>query len=256
VTYHLGVDLGTTFVAAALSVDSKAEMFTLGDRSVVTPAVVYLREDGQMVTGEAANRRASSSPERVGREFKRRLGDPTPVMLGGTPHSATDLLGVLLRDVLLKVTETEGVPPQAVVLTHPANRGGFRRGLFEEVPRLAGLVETVTITEPEAAAAHYAATRDLDTGETVAVYDLGGGTFDVTVLRKSPGGVEIVGTPEGIEVWAASTSTTRCSSTSTMSPVERSASSIPASTAASWPWPGCARTAYSQRSPSRSTARP
>jgi len=199
VAYHLGVDLGTTFVAAAVSSGPQVEMFTLGDRSVVTPAVVYLREDGAMVTGEAAQRRSLSDPERAGREFKRRLGDPTPVMLGGSPHRASDLMGTLLRAVLTKVTETEGVPPHAVVLTHPANWGPFRRGLFEEVPRLAGLVETVTITEPEAAAAHYASSRDLHDGDTVAVYDLGGGTFDVTVLRKAPGGVEIVGTPEGIE---------------------------------------------------------
>jgi len=55
------------------------------------------------------------------------------------------------------------------------------------------------VTEPEAAAAHYAASRLLVDGQTVAVYDLGGGTFDATVLRKLPGGVEILGTPEGVE---------------------------------------------------------
>jgi hypothetical protein len=82
-SYSLGVDLGTTFVAAAVVRGSRVEMVTLGDRTVVTPAVVYARDDGSLVTGEAANRRAVSSPERVGREFKRRLGDPTPVMLGG-----------------------------------------------------------------------------------------------------------------------------------------------------------------------------
>jgi YVTN family beta-propeller protein len=199
VAYNLGVDLGTTFVAAAVSYPTQVEMFTLGDRSVVVPAVVYLRDDGQLVTGEAANRRAVSNPDRVCREFKRRLGDPTPVMLGGTPHAVTDLLGALLRDVLAKVTETEGGPPERVVLTHPANWGPFRRGLFEEVPNLAGLSDVTLVTEPEAAAAHYATSRRLDDGETVAVYDLGGGTFDATVLRKRPGGVEILGTPEGIE---------------------------------------------------------
>jgi YVTN family beta-propeller protein len=199
VAYNLGVDLGTTFVAAAVLYPTQVEMFTLGDRSVVVPAVVYLRDDGQLVTGEAANRRAVSNPDRVCREFKRRLGDPTPVMLGGTPHAVTDLLGTLLRDVLAKVTETEGGPPERVVLTHPANWGPFRRGLFEEVPNLAGLSDVTLITEPEAAAAHYATSRRLDDGQTVAVYDLGGGTFDATVLRKRPGGVEILGTPEGIE---------------------------------------------------------
>ncbi|WP_028923684.1 Hsp70 family protein [Pseudonocardia acaciae] len=197
--YNLGVDLGTTFVAAAIAHSTQVEMFTLGDRSVVAPAVVYVRDDGELVTGDAAGRRSVSNPDRVGREFKRRLGDPTPVMLGGAPHAVTALLGSLLRDVIGKITATEGQPPEHVVLTHPANWGPFRRGLFEEVPHLAGLPEVTLVTEPEAAAAHYAASRDLDEGEVIAVYDLGGGTFDATVLRKRAGGVEILGTPEGIE---------------------------------------------------------
>lgn len=197
--YSLGVDLGTTFVAAALASATRVEMFTLGDRSVVIPATVYLREDGTLVTGEAASLRAVSSPDRVSREIKRRLGNPTPVMLGGQPHSVTALLGTLLRDVVQKVIETEGEPPDRVVLTHPANWGPFRRALFEEVPQHAGLENPPMVTEPEAAAAHYAASRLLADGQTVAVYDLGGGTFDATVLRKLPAGVEILGTPEGVE---------------------------------------------------------
>jgi YVTN family beta-propeller protein len=199
VGYHLGVDLGTTFVAAAVAYESRVEMFTLGDRTMVTPAVVYLREDGALVSGDAAARRAVSSPDRIGREFKRRLGDPTPVMLGGTPYAVTDLLGSLLYDVVTRVTETEGAKPDSVVLTHPANWGPFRRELFDEVPETAGLTATRTVTEPEAAAAHYAASRHLADGDIIAVYDLGGGTFDATVLRKNPSGIEILGIPEGIE---------------------------------------------------------
>jgi YVTN family beta-propeller protein len=199
VGYHLGVDLGTTFVAAALATDTGVEMFTLGDRTVVTPAVVYLREDGALVSGDAAARRAVSSPDRIGREFKRRLGDPTPVILGGSPYAVTLLLGTLLHDVLSRVAETEGAKPDSVVLTHPANWGPFRRELFDEVPHVAGLTAPRMVTEPEAAAAHYAASRQLSDGEIIAVYDLGGGTFDATVLRKHPGGIEILGVPEGIE---------------------------------------------------------
>jgi YVTN family beta-propeller protein len=199
VGYHLGVDLGTTFVAAALATESRVEMFTLGDRTVVTPAVVYLREDGALVCGDAAARRSVSSPDRIGREFKRRLGDPTPVMLAGAPYAVTALLGGLLHEVLARVTEAEGAKPESVVLTHPANWGPFRRELFDEVPQLAGLTAPRTVTEPEAAAAHYAASRQLADGEVIAVYDLGGGTFDATVLRKHPGGIEILGVPEGIE---------------------------------------------------------
>jgi YVTN family beta-propeller protein len=195
----LGVDLGTTFVAAAIARESRVEMFTLGDRTVVTPAVVCARDDGSLVTGEAANRRAVSSPDRVGREFKRRLGDPTPVMLGGASHAVTSLLASLLTDAVDRVTATEGAAPEGVVLTHPANWGPYRRELFDEVPQLAGVAHARMVTEPEAAAAHYAAARHLADGDTVAVYDLGGGTFDATVLRKRAGGIDILGTPEGIE---------------------------------------------------------
>jgi actin-like ATPase involved in cell morphogenesis len=199
VGYSLGVDLGTTFVAAATASGNRVRMLTLGDRSVCVPAAVYLREDGVVITGEAALLRAMSSPDRVSQEFKRRLGNPTPVMLGGQPYAVTALLGALLSDVLKKVVETEGAPPERIVLTHPANWGPFRRTLFEEVPQYAGLENPPTVTEPEAAAAHYAASRLLTEGQTVAVYDLGGGTFDATVLRKRTEDVEILGTPEGIE---------------------------------------------------------
>lgn len=197
--YSLGVDLGTTFTAAAISDHAQAEMITLGERSVVTPSVVFVREDGVVVSGDAAARRAASAPDRAARTFKRRLGDPTPLRLAGTSYGVTELLGRQLRDVLAKITDTRGAPPEQVVLTHPANWGAFRRGLFEEVPRQAGLAGSLLITEPEAAAAHYAASRQLGTGEVVAVYDLGGGTFDATVVRKLADGVETLGTPEGVE---------------------------------------------------------
>jgi YVTN family beta-propeller protein len=199
VAYSLGVDLGTTFVAAAIARPTGVEMFTLGDRTVVMPAVAYLGEDGSLITGDAANRRSVSHPYRVGREFKRRLGDPTPVMLNGVPYDVTSLLGALLRDVLQKVIKTEGQPPERTVLTHPANWGPFRRELFDEVPLAAGLEAPQMVTEPEAAAAYYATSGRLNDSEIVAVYDLGGGTFDATAVRKQVEGLEILGTPEGIE---------------------------------------------------------
>ncbi|WP_100500913.1 Hsp70 family protein [Geodermatophilus chilensis] len=198
-TYRLGVDLGTTFVAAATAHDQSLEMAALGDRSTVMPAAVYLRDDGVLVTGDAAARRAVSHPDRVATEIKRRLGDPTPLLLGGTSHAVTDLLGALLQEVLARVSAERGGPPDEVVLTHPANWGPFRRELFEEVPRFAELSTALTVTEPEAAAAYYAATRRLAEGDVIAVYDLGGGTFDATVLQRTADGIEILGSPEGIE---------------------------------------------------------
>ena len=81
--YRLGIDLGTTYTAAALCRDGRAEMLALGDRSPVIPSVVAIREDGTVLTGEAAERRVAIEPDRVGREFKRRFGDPA--VRGGAP---------------------------------------------------------------------------------------------------------------------------------------------------------------------------
>jgi YVTN family beta-propeller protein len=197
--YSLAIDLGTSFVAAAVADDRGLEMFGLGDGSLVAPAAVFVREDGGLVTGDAAARRAVSNPDRVAQEIKRNLGNPTPVMLGGAPYAVGDLLGALLQDVLVRATDQQGAKPEVIALTHPANWGPFRRGAFEDVARSAGLADPLYTTEPEAAAAHYASTRPLDEGDVLAVYDLGGGTFDATVLRRTSHGFEIVGTPEGIE---------------------------------------------------------
>ena len=197
--YGLGVDLGTTYTAAAVVREGHVEMAPLGDRSTAMPSVILMRDEGGVLTGDAANRRAATEPDRVAREVKRRLGDPTPVLLGGTPYSAGDLMAAQLREVVAQISEREGGPPVAVRLTHPANWGPYKRELFEQVPRMAGLSDVTMITEPEAAAAHYAANERIADGTTVAVYDLGGGTFDATVLRTTGGGFEILGAPEGVE---------------------------------------------------------
>ncbi|MEV7046390.1 Hsp70 family protein, partial [Amycolatopsis sp. NPDC051061] len=197
--YGLGIDLGTTFTAAAVDSAGHVEMVTLGDRTAAIPSVVLLRADGGVLVGDAASRRAAVEPDRVAREFKRRLGDPTPVLLGGAPHSVASLMAHLLGYVVRTVAGQQGGRPDRITLTHPANWGPYKRELFEQVPRLTGIDQVGLITEPEAAAAHYAAQERLDDGAVVAVYDLGGGTFDATVLRKRGNGFEILGTPEGIE---------------------------------------------------------
>ena len=80
--YRLGVDLGTTYTAAAVGVDGRAEMLGLGIRAMQVPSVVYLLPDGGVVVGEAAEQRGASDPSRLVREFKRRVGDPVPLVVG------------------------------------------------------------------------------------------------------------------------------------------------------------------------------
>ena len=102
--YQLGVDLGTTYTAAAVGRDGRAEAVTLGASNPVMPSVVLLRADGEVIVGEVAVRRGLGEPTRVAREFKRRLGDPTPLVLGGTPYGAESLMSHLLREVVQLVT--------------------------------------------------------------------------------------------------------------------------------------------------------
>ncbi|PPK70923.1 Hsp70 family protein [Actinokineospora auranticolor] len=197
--YGLGIDLGTTFTGAAVAKGGRTSMVSLGRQAVVEPSVVYAGVDKALRTGDAAVAAGGGEPHRLARGFKRRLGDPTPLVVGGAAYSPAALLAAQLKDVLTRVTTTLGGPPESIVLTCPAVWGPYRREHFDEVPRLAGVTGAVLVTEPEAAATHYAAERRLGDGELVAVYDLGGGTFDTTILRANNGGTEIVGTPEGIE---------------------------------------------------------
>lgn len=197
--YVVGIDLGTTFTAAAVATDERAEIVSLGHTSAVVPSVVMVRADGEVLVGEAAERRAASEPSRVGREFKRRLGDPVPLVLGGTPFGAEALTANLLRSVYDRVVEQQGAPPDAVVITHPANYGEYKLDLVREAIRLADVPNTQLLSEPEAAATHYGEQDRLEVGDAVAVYDFGGGTFDAAVLRVGGAGFEILGTPEGME---------------------------------------------------------
>jgi actin-like ATPase involved in cell morphogenesis len=201
VGYSAGIDLGTTFTAAAVSrgSDDRAEIVSLGGRSASIPSVVLLRDDGTMLVGDAAERRAVLEPDRVAREFKRRLGDPTPIVLAGSPHSPEMLQAKLLRSAIDAIAQQEGGPPDGLVVTYPANWGPYKKELLAQVLRMAGLEDATTVTEPEAAAVHYASNERVEPGAIVAVYDLGGGTFDAAVLRKTEDGFEILGAPEGLE---------------------------------------------------------
>ncbi len=99
-TYQLGIDLGTTFSTAAVLREGRAEVLSLGTRSSAVPTVVLVRDDGVVLVGESAEARGVAEPDRVAREFKRRLGDPTPLVLGGAPYGAERLAAYVLEHVI------------------------------------------------------------------------------------------------------------------------------------------------------------
>ena len=197
--YSLGIDLGTTYSAAATARGDRLEIFQLGQQSATIPSIVVLRSDGEVLTGEAAEHRALAEPTRTGREFKRRLGDPTPIILGGTPYGAESLLAHLLRGIVLRVSEQLGGPPAAIALCHPASYGEYKIDLLRQAVRQADIGSVSLLTEPEAAAVDYARQERVPAGTVIAVYDFGGGTFDATILRKTETGFEQLGRPEGME---------------------------------------------------------
>ncbi|MEV1294655.1 Hsp70 family protein [Pseudonocardia sp. NPDC049635] len=216
--YLLGIDVGTTRTAAAVirSGSPAAEMVTLGDHSVDIPSVVHCAPDGSLLFGDAAERRALTEPDRVAREFKRRIGDPTPIPLGEHSFTAERLSALLAGHVVDIVSRIEGGPPDRLAVSHPASWGGHKRELFAAALAERGLAVTF-LTEPQSAALHYAANERVEGGATVAVYDLGGGTFDAAVVRKEVAGAAgitatgphdtaiggtlftLLGRPEGVE---------------------------------------------------------
>lgn len=197
--YRLAVDLGTTFTAAATISEATPVMVGLGNRAMQVPSVLFLAENGDCVVGEAAERRGATDPGRLVREFKRRLGDHVPLLVGGAAYSAETLTARMLRWVIDTTTTRMGSAPETIVCTRPANWGPYKRELFAQAVALAGVSDARHCTEPEAAAAQYAARAVMAEGERIAVYDLGGGTFDVCVVERTAAGFALLGTPDGVE---------------------------------------------------------
>jgi molecular chaperone DnaK len=198
-TYRLGVDVGTTFTAAAVANGAAPSMLGLGNRALQVPSVLYLAAEGDFLVGEAAERRGMSEPGRLVREFKRRIGDPVPLLVAGIPFSPEILTAELLRWVVHTAADRMGEQPTETIVTHPANWGPYKLEQLQQVVALADIGPSSRCSEPVAAAAQYAARTRVDPGDRLAVYDLGGGTFDACVLEQTRTGFRLLGTPEGID---------------------------------------------------------
>nr|WP_052478804.1 Hsp70 family protein [Kibdelosporangium sp. MJ126-NF4]CEL20663.1 Chaperone protein DnaK [Kibdelosporangium sp. MJ126-NF4] len=196
-TYPLGVDVGTTYTAAALWREGRVQTVPMGNRANAVPSVLFLRDDGTFLVGDAASRRGITDPDKMAREFKRRMGDDVPILVGGRGFTAHQLTGEVMKWSLARVAELQGGPPNHVVLTHPAAWGEYRKNLLVQAATQAGLREVGLLPEPVAAATWYAAQERIEPGSLIGIYDFGGGTFDASVVRKTATGVEIYGEAGG-----------------------------------------------------------
>ncbi len=191
---RLGVDLGTTWTAAAFLDGAAATPVKLGSSGAAMPSVVAI-VDGRPIAGEAAVRAGREAPTSVAAASSNADSATTPRSSSAprpTPRRRSP------EHLLAHVVASAG-GATSVALTHPATWGEFKLDLLREAGRVAGLSDVDLVPEPIAAAGHYARLGRLASGDAVAVYDFGGGTFDVAVVRLTPGGPELLGRAEGLD---------------------------------------------------------
>lgn len=189
VSYLLGIDLGATSVTAAvLRTGGAAESVRLGGRdgSDVLPAVLVATPGGDLLCGEPARRRAPAEPDHVARGFLDRLGDPTPLSLGGFAYAAEDLCARLVRVLVDEVSTRHGGPPSRIGVTCPVGWGRHKRDLLAAALRRRGLTVSL-VTAPQAVALAHRAV--VPAGGPLAVVDLGGNGTTATVLAAAAPGV-------------------------------------------------------------------
>lgn len=210
----LGIDLGTT--TSCCAVVSRGEAFVLAnaDRERIIPSIVGFTVHGEVV-GQAARQRLITDPENTVYSFKRllgrRFGDPevraaiasSPyrvargpensaiIKVRGQDYSVPEIAARVVRELIATAEMRLHLTPRRAVIAVPASFDEQQRTAVRITGRIAGLEAVQIIDEPTAAALAFGANHDKD--ETLAVFDFGGGTLDVTVLRVSEGGVEVLG---------------------------------------------------------------
>lgn len=200
-SYQVGVDLGATFTAAAVCRSGRADVVPFSPRAAFLPSVAHVNPDGSLVLGEGAEQRALTEPDRVARQFTRRVGDGTPLRLGGVSMTADALTARFVAHVVGSVAGMVGGPATRVALTHPAGWGQHRLASLHSALSAQGLGATVFLSGAQAAARAYGERAPLSAGDLVAVYDLGGSGFDAAVVRKLPDGrYALAGPAEDLEI--------------------------------------------------------
>ena len=197
-SFILGLDVGTASGAGATKRGGRVQPCALGERSPTLPAVVVLHDDGSALVGEEAERVAGLELTRVARSLRH---DPvlqmTPITVGGEIRTPHELLRTLYSTMAERVSALHGGPPAQVVLAHPAVPEGVR---CEAVERIAAELfpRAMVVPDPVAATVKLACDGVLPSDCTVVVYDLGGGTFDTSLVQRQGDRFSIIGDPAGL----------------------------------------------------------
>lgn len=185
----LGIDLGTTNSEVAVYRDGRPVV--LGEPGeLMLPSVVGLDPSGKLLVGRAARNQWALAPERTVRSIKRRMGEDSKIALGGQEYSPQEISAMILRTLKQRAETALGRPVSKAVVTVPAYFNETQRQATAEAGHLAGLEVVRILNEPTAASLAY--TPQSEKIERLLVYDLGGGTFDVSIVQMEQGVVEVL----------------------------------------------------------------
>ena len=188
----IGIDLGTTNSCVSV-VENEAPVIIPGTSgSMTTPSIVAFTKKGERLVGESARRQAVTNPERTISSVKRHMGTEWSVRIDGTEYKAQTISAMVLMQLKKDAEDFLSEPVTEAVITVPAYFNNIQRQATKDAGRIAGLNVKRIINEPTSAALSYG----LNHGEPqkVMVYDLGGGTFDVSVIEIGEGVIEVLAT--------------------------------------------------------------
>ncbi|KHL91712.1 molecular chaperone DnaK [Paenibacillus sp. IHB B 3415] len=188
----IGIDLGTTNSCVAVMEGGEAVVIPNPEGARTTPSVVGFKKDGERIVGETAKRQAITNPDRTIASIKRHMGTSHKESIDGKDYSAQEISAMILQKLKSDAEAYLGQTVTQAVITVPAYFNDSQRQATKDAGKIAGLEVLRIVNEPTAAALAYGLEKSED--QTILVYDLGGGTFDVSILELGDGFFEVKAT--------------------------------------------------------------
>jgi molecular chaperone DnaK len=188
----VGIDLGTTFSEIAVLEGGEPMVIPNAEGSRITPSVVAFTKEGERLVGEIAKRQAITNPKRTISSIKRKMGSKYRVKIDDKKYSPEEISAMILQKLKSDAEDYLGEEIKQVVITTPAYFEDSQRQATKDAGKIAGLEVLRIINEPTAASLAYGMERDEE--QTILVFDLGGGTFDVSILEIGEGVFEVKAT--------------------------------------------------------------
>ncbi|MDI3506591.1 MAG: molecular chaperone DnaK [Methanomicrobiaceae archaeon] len=188
----IGIDLGTTNSCMAIMEGGRPTVIPNAEGGRTTPSVVAFTKDGERLVGSAAKRQAITNPERTIQSIKRRMGTSEKVTIGDKAYTPQEISAMILQKLKVDAEQYLGEKITKAVITVPAYFNDAQRQATKDAGKIAGLEVLRIINEPTASALAYGIDKEEEA--TVLVYDLGGGTFDVSILQLGDGVFEVKAT--------------------------------------------------------------